>query len=83
MSNSNQETIETIEVQTLHAKLVGINLNEGYVKNICGTYENIIEYCKKNKFKVGHFYDYSELNSIPDYQLGDGFFEYIGSTTND
>ena len=74
MSNSNQETIETIEGQTLHAILHGINKNEGYSKQVCGTYEDITEYCKKNKFEVGHYYDYAELDNIP----GDGYFKFIG-----
>ena len=73
MSNGKQETIETIEGQTLHAKLIGIDSNEGHTENVCGTYESLTEYCKKNKFEVGHYYDYAELDSIP----GDGFFKWV------
>ena len=46
MTNGKQETIETIETQTLHAKIYGIGKKEGYTENVCGTYENITEYCK-------------------------------------
>ena len=74
MSNGKQETIETIETQTLHAKLFGIGIKEGYSENVCGTYEYITEYCKKNNFEVEHYYDYSELDSIP----GGGYFKHIG-----
>ena len=74
MSNGKQETIETIEGQTLHAKLFGIDSNEGHTENVCGIFDQIQEYCKKNNFEVGHYYDYAELDSIP----GDGFFKFIG-----
>jgi hypothetical protein len=74
MSNGKQETIETVETQTLHAKIYGIGIKEGYTENVCGTYENIIEYCKNNKFEVQHYYDYSELDSIP----GGGYFKHLG-----
>jgi len=70
-----QETIETIETQTLHAKLCGTGLKEGYSENVVGSYKDITEYCRKNKFEVGHFYDYSDLNTIH----GEGYFKFIGS----
>jgi hypothetical protein len=73
--NSKQENTETVENQILHAKLHGIGKKEGYSENVCGTFKNIKEYCDNNSFKVGHYYNYSDLQTTP----GGGYFRHIES----
>ena len=68
---SNQETIETVEGQILHAKL--IKPDDKSIEKVCGSYDEIKEYCHKNNLEVEHFYNYSELDSIP----GGGYFKHV------
>ena len=72
-----EETIETIETQTLHAKLCGMGIKEGYSENVVGSYKDISEYCHKHNFEVERYYTYSNLDNIP----GEGYFKFVGSKT--